>query len=191
MPKISAPTVVEHRAAQRMALVRAAESVLRESGLAGISPRSVCERAGMARSSFYDYFPSKDDLLVAIAIDAFERWDREIDEALVGVEPARARLKVLIDATMRMTADGEHDIAGPLRQAELAPTHFEDLMVLHDALMRPLSRAIEQLGVKHPDRFAMLAQGILGSGIRLIQHGADPQTIADDVYQVLTDGLPL
>ena len=54
MPKISAPTVAEHRAMQRAALVRAGEEVLLAAGLAGVTPRSVCERAGMSRSSFYD-----------------------------------------------------------------------------------------------------------------------------------------
>ncbi|QEV99453.1 TetR/AcrR family transcriptional regulator [Microbacterium caowuchunii] len=189
MPKITAPTVAEHRVAQRAALVQAAESVLRESGLAGINPRVVCERAGMARSSFYDYFPSKDDLLVAVAIEAFERWDREIEEALEGIETPEGRLEALVEATMRMTADGEHDIAAPLRQAELSPTRFEDLMVLHDALLRPMNQAITDLGVPDPDRAAMLANGLLGSGVQLVQHGVDPHTVARDVYRMLTRGL--
>ena len=190
MPKISAPTWSEHRAAQRVALVHAAEEVLRHAGLAGINPRTVCERAGLARSSFYDYFPSKDDLLVAVAIGAFERWNRALEDALSGVEPGLARLKALVDATMQMTAEGEHDVAAPLRQADLAPHHFEGLMALHDELMRPVVEVIADLGVPHSDRFAMLAQGVLGSGIQLIQHGADPQATAADVYQLLTAGLP-
>ena len=45
MPRITAPTVAEHRAAQRSALVHAGEAVLRESGLAAVTPRAVCTRA--------------------------------------------------------------------------------------------------------------------------------------------------
>src|SRR5690606_28408530 len=82
MPKISAPTVAEHRAAQRAALVQAGEAVLIESGLGAVRPGAVCERAGLSRSSFYDYFSTRDDLLVAIAIDAMERWDTEVEQAL-------------------------------------------------------------------------------------------------------------
>ena len=128
MSKINAPTVAEHRTARRAALVQAAEALLLESGIAGISPRSVCERANLSRSSFYDYFHTKDDLLVAVAIDAFERWDRETEQGLTGVKSPRERLKVLTDATMRMTGDSGHAIAGQLRQAELSPTRLEDLM---------------------------------------------------------------
>ena len=81
MPKISAPTVAEHRAAQRAALLAATEQLLVEVGLAGVTPRSIAERAGLARSSFYEYFGSRDDILAAVAIAAFDRWAAEIDEA--------------------------------------------------------------------------------------------------------------
>ena len=145
MPRITAPTVAEHRALQRAALLRAGEEVLAAGGLTAFSPTSVSERAGMARSSFYDYFPSKDDLLVAIAIDAMERWDAEIEEALAGVEPGYAELRALVDATMRMTAEGKHAIAGIVREADLSPTRVDDLMVLHDALLRPVTRVLGDL----------------------------------------------
>src|SRR5690606_22874513 len=98
MPKISAPTVAEHRALQRAALVRAGEEVLEEGGLAGFSAGAVAERAGMARSSFYDYFSTKDDLLVAIAIKAIERWGAAIEKALREVPPGPEQLEAFVKA---------------------------------------------------------------------------------------------
>lgn len=189
MPKISAPTVAEHRAAQRAALVRAGVEVLLESGIAGTIPRVVCERAGLTRSSFYDYFHSKDDLLVAIAIDAIESWDREIEEALTDVEPGLAQLRAYVDATMRMTADGRHEVAGALREADLSPSSMDDLMRLHDALLRPLIHVLEHLGIEEAQRRAFLVQGMIGAGMELISHGVDERTAADDVYRILVDGL--
>ncbi|WP_101650578.1 TetR/AcrR family transcriptional regulator [Brevibacterium ihuae] len=189
MPKISAPTVAEHRAAQRAALVRAGVEVLLESGIAGTIPRVVCERAGLTRSSFYDYFHSKDDLLVAIAIDAIESWDREIEEALTDVEPGLAQLRAYVDATMRMTADGRHEVAGALREADLSPSSMDDLMRLHDALLRPLIHVLEHLGIEEAQRRAFLVQGMIGAGMELISHGVDERTAADDIYRILVDGL--
>lgn len=189
MPKISAPTVAEHRAAQRAALVRAGVEVLLESGIAGTIPRVVCERAGLTRSSFYDYFRSKDDLLVAIAIDAIESWDREIEEALTDVEPGLAQLRAYVDATMRMTADGRHEVAGALREADLSPSSMDDFMRLHDALLRPLIHVLEHLGIEEAQRRAFLVQGMIGAGMELISHGVDERTAADDIYRILVDGL--
>lgn len=189
MPRITAPTVAEHRAAQRAALVRAGQAALLDSGLAGISPRTVCERAGLARSSFYDYFPSKDDLLVAIAIDAIERWDAEIEQALAEAESGLPQLRVFVDKTMAMTADGKHEIAGTLRDARLSPSRHEDVMALHDALLRPLIRVLTDLGLPAPERSARLVQGVLGAGMALVPHGVAHRTVAQDVYGLLTRGM--
>jgi len=189
MPKISAPTVAEHRAAQRAALVRAGESLLTESGLAGVTPGSVSERAGMSRSSFYDYFPSKDDLLIAIAIAAIERWDTEIERELDGVERGLPELRAFVDATMRMTADGKHTIAGALREANLRPSDLDELMVLHDALMRPLVQVLDDLGLSTSRSTVALVQGVLGAGVELVTHGTPAAEAADEVYALLTTGL--
>src|SRR5690606_5678875 len=166
MPKISAPTVAEHRVAQRAALLSAGEAVLLESGLAGVSPRTVCERAGLARSSFYDYFSTRDDLLVAIAIAAIERWDAEIEAALGGSEPGLGELRAFVDAAMAMTAEGKHEIAGALRDANLSPSRYEDLMELHEALMRPVIRVLADFGLQDSRSAAALAQGVLGTGLQ-------------------------
>lgn len=189
MPKITAPTVAEHRASQRAALLRAGEAVLLESGIPGVNPRSVCERAGLTRSSFYDYFATKDDLLVAIAIDAIERWDAEIEHALAGADPGLPELRRFVDATMEMTAQGRHAIAGALREADLSPSRLEDLMVLHDALMRPLVRVLADLGLGESRSMAFLIQGVLGAGIQLVSHGMDHRTVAEDVFGLVTRGL--
>lgn len=189
MPKITAPTVGEHRAAQRAALLAAGEAVIAESGLAGFTPRSVCERAGMSRSSFYDYFPSKDDLLVAMAIAAIESWDAEMEEILAPVEPGLAELRAYVEATMSMTADGKHTLASVLREADLSPSRMDDLMSLHDALLKPVARVLAHLDVDASPQAVMLVQGVLGAGVQLVSHGADPQAVADDVTRLLTRGL--
>ena len=54
MPKISAPTVVEHRALQREALVREATAILLGDGAASVTPASVAKAVGLARSSIYE-----------------------------------------------------------------------------------------------------------------------------------------
>lgn len=189
MPKINAPNVAEHRARQRAALMEAGEEVLLSGGWAAVSPTSVGERAGIARSSFYDYFPSKDDLLVAIAIDAMERWDAEIAAEMQGLEPGTPELRAFVDATMRMAADGKHAIAALVREADLAPSAVEDVMALHDALFRPVTRVLIGLGMEASQTSTMLIHGVLGAGVQLVTHGVDHAQVADDVYRLLTQGL--
>lgn len=189
MPRINAPTVAEHRAQQRAALIRAGESVVLEAGLSAVTPGSVSERAGMARSSFYDYFPTKDDLLVAIAIDAIERWDAELESALAGIEPGLPTLRAFVSATMAMTAEGRHAIAGVLREADLSPKRVDDLMALHDALMRPVRDVLADLGVADPEVAAVLVEGVLAAGIRLVSHGVDHGSVAEHAFRLLAEGI--
>jgi len=189
VPKITAPTVAEHRAAQRAMLLHAGRDLLASGGLAALSATSVTERAGIARSSFYDYFPSKEDLLVAIAIDAMERWDDEIEEALQGIDNGLDKLRAFVDATMRMTTEGKHAIAGMLREAELSPTNEKDVMALHEALFRPVVQVLTGLGMDASYTSIMLIQGVLGAGVQLVTHGVDQGSVADDVFAMLTRGL--
>lgn len=189
MPKISAATVVEHRAAQRAALLRATEELLPEAGVAGVTPRAVAERAGLARSTFYEYFPSRDDVLAAVAIAAFDRWAAEIDAALADVDDAD-RLRVYVEQTMRMTADGRHGIASTLRETDLAPSDREAVMALHTRLLDPLRALLRGSGAPDLDVQVALVQGVLTAGVRLAGHGVDPSVVSAHVMALLENGLP-
>ena len=189
MPKISAPTVAEHRVAQRGALVAAAESIIAEGGVAGISPRTVTEQAGLARSSFYEYFPSKDDLLAAVAMAAFEEWAAELEGAITAAAPGRARLHAYVEATIRMTADGKHTLATGLQQADLSPTSIDAIMAMHDTLATPLRTLLEQLQIPDASTQAVLVQGVVNAGMQLVGHGMKPQDVADAVNAILDRGI--
>lgn len=189
MPKISAPTVAEHHAAQHAALLRSAVEILTTEGLAAATPRAVCERAGLSRTSFYDYFPSRDDLLVAVAVDAFESWDREVEQAIAPVPPGPEQLATYVTTTLRMAGDGRHQLAGVLREAQLSPSRMDGLMALHDALLRPLVEVLGGLGAADPQRTAGYVQGMIGAGIQGVEHGADPDAVAADIIALLTSGV--
>src|SRR5207253_7362858 len=82
MPRIEAPTVAEHRNRQRAALLRAAEELLVEEGYAALRFSAVARRAGLARSSVYEYFTSKDDLVAAVWEDVLPRWLEQIGQRM-------------------------------------------------------------------------------------------------------------
>jgi len=189
MPKISAPTVAEHRVAQRAALLEATRKILLGDGLAGVTPRSVAERAGLARSSFYEYFGSRDDILTAVALNAFDEWAAEIDDALAGA-PAADRIRIYVESTMRMTADGKHALASILQQADLSPSKLEDIMAMHDTLLLPITTVLREIGTPDMMAHGTLIQGLLGAGVQLVTHGMDPDAVARDIVNMLSKGLP-
>ena len=62
-------------------LVSAAEALLEEKGVAGVSLREVCQSAGVSHAAPYRHFRDKAALLEAIAKDGFERLGVMIREA--------------------------------------------------------------------------------------------------------------
>lgn len=189
MPKISAPTVAEHRTAQRAAMLEAAESILLSEGVTAVSPASVSGRAGLARSTFYEYFPSRDDLLVALARAAFETWGKEVHAAVSMEAPGIDQFRAYIAITLRLTADGRHAMATALRGVALAPKDRDAIAAMHTGLDDPLQRVLIDLGVSQPRLTAPLVHGALGSAMSMITAGRDLDAVTRATTELLLDGL--
>lgn len=60
-------------------------------GAARLSVRAVAREVGMVSSAVYRYFPSRDELLTALIIDAYDALGGAVERAVGGVPPARTR----------------------------------------------------------------------------------------------------
>jgi AcrR family transcriptional regulator len=71
----------------------AAREQLAESGAAALSLRAVARELNMASSAVYRYFPSRDDLLTALIVDAYDAVGAvaELDESAVRRSDAAGR----------------------------------------------------------------------------------------------------
>lgn len=111
-------------AAIRTARERAREELTREikaearrqMGVAGaqqLSLRAVARELGMVSSALYRYFPSRDDLLTALIIDAYNSLGDQVEDAVAAVPAAdtRARWIVLCDATRSWAIANPHEYA--------------------------------------------------------------------------------
>ena len=80
--------------ANRARLLEAAHEVLRERGV-GAEIKEIAERAGVGVGTFYRNFPTKDDLIIAIAQEMFDAIAVVTDDALAEDDPIAA-LRLLI-----------------------------------------------------------------------------------------------
>jgi len=84
-----------------------------EAGAAGLSLRAVSRDLGMASSAIYRYFPSRDALLTALIIDAFDSIGESAEDADVecgGKQPAE-RWRSVARAVRRWALDNPHEYA--------------------------------------------------------------------------------
>mgnify|MGYP001465321823 FL=1 len=70
----------QQKAAMRSELVAAAHRLVQEEGYEGLTIRKLARRVGYAPMSVYSYFADKQDILLALAEDAFETLARRIEE---------------------------------------------------------------------------------------------------------------
>ena len=147
---------------RRGAIVAAALEVIGESGPGGFTQPRVAARAGLRQSHLTYYFPTRDDLLVAVA-----------DEAV------RRRIAVLADA--QAAADGPRAQVAALAGVLTSPEHTRILLALTQA-------ADQDEAVRRS--FDVLAAGVGPLGAELLQAAgiqADPVDVA--LLQAVSTGV--
>ena len=80
MPKISAPSLVQQRQWRRSELLDAAASLALESGATAITVSAVAARAGLSRTSFYEYFASSSDIVAELITDELKSFSHFLEE---------------------------------------------------------------------------------------------------------------
>jgi AcrR family transcriptional regulator len=170
MPRIDAPTVAEHRARQAAGLTDAAERLLRDGGWSALTFAALGEATGLARSSVYEYFRTRDEVALAVCERAFPRW-RERTEAAVAAagEESLAQVAAYVGAQLDLVDAGEHRIAQELARAPLAAEVRARIGALHAGWLDLLDAPLAALGVERPRRVAGLVQGVVEAATRQLQ----------------------
>ena len=76
--------------ATRAPILDAAEALMREEGYGAVSTRRVASRAGLKPSLVHYYFPTTDDLLIALFRRGADQSDAMLEAALAAPDPLRA-----------------------------------------------------------------------------------------------------
>lgn len=189
MPKINAATVAEHRALQRAALVQAAIDILVEQGAAAVTPAAVGARAGLARSSFYQYFPSSAALLAAIVEESFTAADNATTQALAGLNGPAAQIDAFVRTELLLAAQGKHRPAKALMQADLPRECLDRVHELHHRHNAPLQAALTLATSDAPELTGQLVGGLIQAAMTAVEHGADPHQVADHTLTLIHHGL--
>lgn len=184
MPRISEPTVAEHRAARERALLDAAHDLLTETGEAP-SLSQVAQRAGLARTSIYQYFTSKQELLQAMVRDVYPRWTERISGAMDQASTEADRLMAYAAANVSLVAEGAHAVGSAL--AALAPGEELDEQAarMHREVQQPLVQTLERLEVESPEQVAELVNAVVHGATLLLESGQDLEAALRHLQVVL------
>lgn len=108
MPKITEPTVREHRAKIKEALIDSAEKILREQGTEALTAAAAAKGAGIARNSIYRYVDSVADLRTLVLERALPAWKARITHAIGDISDPLQWILAWADLSLREASRGEH-----------------------------------------------------------------------------------
>lgn len=153
MPRIRAATVVEHHALQRRAILDAARALLAETG--EMPPMgTVARRAGLARTSVYQYFDSADELLAAVVADVFPEWAERVREHVASTTDPGEQVWRYVEINLELFAGSEQSVAQALTRVVDPRVLQGPMEAFHARLQVPLRDALVALGEPEPSAVA-------------------------------------
>lgn len=176
VPKISAATVVEHRAQQERLILDTAHAILEETGDVA-NMRDVAERAGLARSSVYHYFSSRGALLNALVQDVFPKWTERVTNAMAAESELSGRIIAYAVANLQLVEEGAHAVGSALAALSPGEALNEQATQMHRAIQEPLIETLTELGARDPEGLGELINSVVHASTRLLESGKQPEQV--------------
>ncbi|MEJ0014081.1 MAG: TetR/AcrR family transcriptional regulator [Actinomycetota bacterium] len=175
MPKIQAPTVALHRELRRQQLIDAAMELALANGAQSITVASVAAKAGLARSSIYEYFASSADLVADLVLEELDIYTQRLADAVgSATDPYLASnsgfLKVF--ATLLMA---DILLVKSLNTINTPEARKDEIAMGHRNMMAPLQQSLIELGLTNVRVAAALLSSITDAASIRIDAGNDAE----------------
>ena len=189
MPKIETQTLAEHRDWRRNQLIGAAAAIALESGGEAITVAAVAARAGLSRTSVYEYFASSADLAADLIIEELQSFGDELAAISARGESAINAIELWIEGALQYIADGRHLLAKALNAIDLPRNRSAAIGAAHGALLAPLKSKLAEMGVKDISFALTLIQSITDGASRRIESGDDAELVIKTTREFCIAGL--
>ena len=189
MPRISTATLAQHRDWRRHQLITAASAIALEEGGRAITVAAVAERAGLSRTSVYEYFGSSAELVADLVIEELAHFSQALRESTEDSPDPYQAVRNWIDAALRYIADGRHLLAKALSATSMPKDRAHEIAAAHRALLAPLQSALSQIGVADVVQALLLIQSITDAATRRIETGSDAEVEIERVSNFCIAGI--
>jgi AcrR family transcriptional regulator len=175
MPKISAPSIVEHRELRRQQLISAALELALGEGAEAVTVAAVAKKAGLARSSIYEYFASSADLIADLILEELDYYSNRLAIAIVDATDPFEKIEHWIAEGLRYVADGRHMLVKSLNTISTPEFRKEEIAMGHRKMIAPLRQALVETGIKDPAAAAAFLSSVTDAASIRIDAGNDAE----------------
>jgi AcrR family transcriptional regulator len=189
MPKIQAPTLALHRELRRQQLMSAAMELAIAGGAESITVAAVASKAGLARSSIYEYFASSADLVADLVIEELDYYTRRLAEAVAGTTEPFERIELWISESLRYVADGRHMLVKSLNTINTPDERKEEIVMGHRRMLAPLQQSLAETGIVDVRGAAALLASVTDAASIRIDAGNDAELEIQNAVNFALAGL--
>lgn len=167
MPKISAPTIAEHREARREALLAAAAILMQEGKTFTVA--QVAQEVGLSRSAVYEYYDSAADLIADVLVDEMAIWVDEITPSVAAESEPFGRIEAWVRGVLDYVAQGRHALLKSAGSVDLPEARRAQVQSMHRELIAPLAEALTDLHVSDVRQMSAFVWGVLDASITRVE----------------------
>jgi AcrR family transcriptional regulator len=175
MPRIETETLAQHRDWRRNQLIEAAAGIALESGGSAVTVAAVAQRAGLSRTSVYEYFGSSADLIADLVLEELNNFAHYLRDAVAETEQPVESIAAWIQSALTYIADGRHLLAKALNATSLPQERTAAIGAAHRALLAPLVTGLAAMGVKDNQRALLFIQAITDASTKRIEGGHEAE----------------
>jgi AcrR family transcriptional regulator len=168
-PKINAQTTRQQRNWRREQLLSVALELALESPSREISMTALAQRAGLSRTSVYEYFSSPSDVITHVLIHELEDYRQILQDAICAEETLEGKLRSWITASLRYVTSGDHLLARGMGAISANPESIAIFKAKHQSLLRPLVEVFTGLGIENTTRALTFTQAIVDIAAKNIE----------------------
>ena len=199
MPRIRAENIEAHKAQTRREILAATRELLEEIGSADISLGEVAHGAKIGRTTLYEYFRDKEDLIASLVE---EQLPEVVDDVIAGLhdvsgserlaEVARATVEFVVrDPVLGLILHRELPRLSAETQERIRAAHSELAADMVAAYREAVERG--ELRPMPPDIAARFMQDTIMSAARVLIADEEPERrfpeVADELERFLIGGL--
>lgn len=189
MPRIQTQTLAEQREWRRSQLIDAATSIALEFGGQAITVAAVAQRAGLSRTSVYEYFASSADLVADLVIEELDSFTNYLATVISQSSDPRQSIEAWIRGALTYSTGGRHLLAKALNSTALPDERAHQIRTAHRSLLIPLISSLEALKVADVNRALEFIQAVTNVSTKRIEAGQDADAEIDYAITFCTSGL--
>lgn len=172
-PRIDAPSIPEQRELRQRQLIDAALSLALESGAEAVTVTAVATRAGLSRTTFYEYFSSSADLIADLVMEELATYQERLLSAVKGSTDSIEYIEAWIAEALHYVADGRHLLVKSLNSITLPEYRKSEIAQGHRALMGTIASQLQAIGINDLHAALTYVQNSLDTAATRIESGKD------------------